>query len=182
MPTPTTLLPFQPAAMSTSQLAAVSYLARYSGRTHALYSFQLREWFAWCEANGLDALAGVQRAHVELYIRHLGDRGLMDSSVVTMMHAVRGYFRFAHIDGLIAAGLPECTQEPQLQDRGGPIWTCSPVEARYWSSLTTAIRASSRPPSELLGPLGGPPARRGTTDRRQTRTSPKRGAPTGSQG
>src|SRR6476620_11485333 len=103
MPTPTTLLPFQPATMSTSQLAAVSYLARYSGRTHALYSFQLREWFAWCEANGLDALAGVQRAHVELYIRQLGDRGLMDSSVVTMMHAVRGYFRFAHIDGLIAA-------------------------------------------------------------------------------
>ena len=27
----------------------------------------------------------------------------MDSSVVTMMHAVRGYFRFAHIDGLISA-------------------------------------------------------------------------------
>ncbi len=27
----------------------------------------------------------------------------MDSSVVTMMHAVRGYFRFAHIDGLITA-------------------------------------------------------------------------------
>jgi hypothetical protein len=25
----------------------------------------------------------------------------MDPSVVTMMHAVRGYFRFAHIDGLI---------------------------------------------------------------------------------
>jgi hypothetical protein len=27
----------------------------------------------------------------------------MDSSVVTMMHAVRGYFRCAHIDGLIAS-------------------------------------------------------------------------------
>src|SRR3954453_15978948 len=27
----------------------------------------------------------------------------MDSSVNTMMHAVRGYFRFAHIDGLITA-------------------------------------------------------------------------------
>ena len=46
-------------------------------------------------------LAGIQRAHVELYVRQLGDQGLMDSSVVTMMHAVRGYFRFAHIDGLI---------------------------------------------------------------------------------
>ena len=34
----TTLLPFQPATMSTAQLAAVSYLARYSGRTHLEYS------------------------------------------------------------------------------------------------------------------------------------------------
>ena len=41
----TTLLPFQPATMSTAQLAAVSFLARYSGRSHHLYQFQLREWF-----------------------------------------------------------------------------------------------------------------------------------------
>ncbi len=91
MSAPTTLLPFQPATMSTAQLAAVSYLARYAGRTHALYSYQLAQWFSWCQTNGLDPLVGVQRAHVELYIRGLGDRGLMDSSVNTMMHAVRGY-------------------------------------------------------------------------------------------
>jgi integrase/recombinase XerD len=103
MSSPTTLLPFQPAAMSTAQLAAVSFLARYSGHTHVLYAYQLREWFAWCEGNGLDPLVGIQRAHVEIYIRRLGDRGLMDSTVVTMMHGVRGFFRFAHIDGLIAA-------------------------------------------------------------------------------
>ena len=103
MSCPTALLPYQPSTMSTAQLAAVSYLARYSGRTHRLYSFQLREWFSWCEGHGLDPLVGVQRAHVELYIRELGERGLMDSSVVTMMHGVRGFFRFAHIDGLVPA-------------------------------------------------------------------------------
>src|SRR5665648_389692 len=101
MSDPTILLPFQPATMSAAHLAAVSYLARYSGRTHSLYAYQLREWFAWCESSGVDPLVGVQRAHVELYIRHLGDSGLMDSSVTTTMHAVRGFFRFAHIDGLI---------------------------------------------------------------------------------
>lgn len=89
--------------MSPAQLAAVPYLARYSGHTHQLYAFQLRRWFAWCESNGLDPLQGIQRAHVELYIRQLGDSGLMDSSVVTTMHAVRGFFRFAHIDGLIVS-------------------------------------------------------------------------------
>ena len=84
-------------------MAAVSFLARYAGHTHELYAYQLRRWFAWCEANGLDPLVGIQRAHVELYIRHLGEAGLMASSVNTMMHGVRGFFRFAHIDGLIPA-------------------------------------------------------------------------------
>ena len=41
-----TLLPFQPATMSTAQLAAESYLARYSGHTHALDAYQLQQWFA----------------------------------------------------------------------------------------------------------------------------------------
>jgi hypothetical protein len=67
---PSTLLPFQPATMSTAQLGAVSWPAT-PGAPTPLYAFQLREWFAWCESNGLDALAGIQRAHVELYIRPL---------------------------------------------------------------------------------------------------------------
>jgi site-specific recombinase XerD len=84
------LLPFQPMSMTTAQLAAVSFLARYAGRTHDLYAYQLRRWFGWCEGNGLDPLLGIQRAHVELYIRGLGEAGLMASSTNTMMHGVRG--------------------------------------------------------------------------------------------
>jgi integrase/recombinase XerD len=99
----TTLLALQPNAMSPAQLAAVSYLARYCGSTHRLYTYQLKRWFDWCEANSLDPLVGIQRGHVELYIRHLGECGLRPSSVNTTMHGVRGYFRYAHIDGLIAA-------------------------------------------------------------------------------
>lgn len=76
---------------------------RYWGRTHALYSYHLKRWLGWCESSGLDPLIGVLRAHVELDIRHLGESELMHSSVVTMMHGARGFFRFAHIDGLISA-------------------------------------------------------------------------------
>jgi integrase len=103
MSNPSRLLPFQPMSMTTAQLAAVSFLARYAGHTHELYSYQLRRWSQWCEGNGLDPLVGIQRAHVELYIRGLGEAGLMASSTNTMMHGVRGFFRFAHIDGLIPA-------------------------------------------------------------------------------
>lgn len=72
----TILLPFQPDAMTPAQLAAVSYMARYSGHTHHLYAYQLRRGFAWCETNGLEPLVGIQRAHVELFNRHLGETGL----------------------------------------------------------------------------------------------------------
>jgi integrase/recombinase XerD len=97
------LLSYQPTTMSTAHLPAVSYLARNAGHTHHLYAYQLKRWFAWCDTNELNPLLGIQRAHVELYFHQFGDAGLMDSTVTTMMHGVRGYFRFAHIDGLIAS-------------------------------------------------------------------------------
>ncbi len=34
--------PFRPSTMSTAEQAAVSYLARYVGHTHSLYSNQLK--------------------------------------------------------------------------------------------------------------------------------------------
>jgi hypothetical protein len=51
-------MPFQPLSMTTAQLAAVSYLARYSGHTHDLYAYQLRRWFDWCEESSLDRWSG----------------------------------------------------------------------------------------------------------------------------
>ena len=54
------------------------------------WGFHELRWSAWCEGHELDLLAGILRAHVELCIRSLGERGLMESSVVTMLH--RGDF------------------------------------------------------------------------------------------
>ena len=51
MSTESRLLPFQPTTMTAAQLAAVSFLARYAGHTHELYTYQLRRWFQWCEGN-----------------------------------------------------------------------------------------------------------------------------------
>lgn len=121
----TTLLPFRPDAMTPDQQTAVSYLSRYAGHTHTLYAAQLRRWIGWCETNGLDPLTGIQRAHIELDIRHLGESGLMASSVNTAMHAVRGYFRFAHIDGLILADRAVYARLPKVaRDETVPrVWT-----------------------------------------------------------
>src|SRR4051794_13865420 len=83
---PSAVQTFQPEHMKASQLAAVSYLARYSGHTHSLYASQRRRWVGWCEQNGLDPLVGVQRAHVELYIRDLRQSG-RDGIVGQHLHA-----------------------------------------------------------------------------------------------
>jgi integrase/recombinase XerD len=122
----TTLLPFQPSRMSTAQSLIVLHVDppdRAGGgvvlgallRADPRLARLPAEWFAWCEGHGLDPLVGIQRAHVELYIRGLGERGLMDSSVVTMMHGVRGFFRFAHVDGLIAADPAVYARLPRVQ-------------------------------------------------------------------
>ena len=42
--------------------------------TEETMAFQPREWFTWCEGCGLDPVIGIQRAHVEMYIRQLGDQ------------------------------------------------------------------------------------------------------------
>ena len=53
----------------------VSFLTRYSGHNRELYSYQLRRWFTWCQTNGPDPLTGIQRAHVEHYIRNPDEAG-----------------------------------------------------------------------------------------------------------
>jgi site-specific recombinase XerC len=147
----TTLLPLQPDAMTPAQLAAVSYLARYSGHTHALYAYQLRRWFGWCESNALDALVGVQRAHVELYIRHLRDCGLRDSSICTMMHGVRGFFRFAHIDGSIPADPAVYARLPKIHADETRTQGLDRLELIRFLQVAQTITVHHGAPAYLLG-------------------------------
>ena len=51
----------------------------------------------------------------------------MDSSVVTMMHGVRGFFRFAHIDGTITA-------EEAVRRVPGLIRGCVPKKLMVYAS------------------------------------------------
>ena len=90
-PRATILLPFQPSSMSTAQLAAVSFLARYSGRTHRLVHLP---------AQALVRLVRGQRAgpagrHPARPRRAVHpppgrDRADRDSSVVTMIQVFGG--------------------------------------------------------------------------------------------
>ena len=111
------------AALSTSeaawsptepQLAAAAFLARYGGRTLEAYRFDLRCFFQWVTDHGLDALAAT-RAHIELYRSSMEQRGLAAATIDRRLSTVCGYFRFAHIDGRIAANPAQYVRRPKVQ-------------------------------------------------------------------
>src|SRR5215211_6935254 len=88
-------------AFDDAQLAAVAFLARYSGRTLDAYRHDLRGFFQWAAKNNLAVLAA-SRPHIELFRSWMEDRGLAASTIDRRLSTVCGFYRFAHIDGRIA--------------------------------------------------------------------------------
>ncbi len=85
-----------------AQLAAVSFLARYSGRTLEAYRHDVRGFFQWASAHGV-VIMEASRAHIELFRGLMEDRGLAASTIDRRLSTVCGFYRFAHIDGRIRA-------------------------------------------------------------------------------
>lgn len=101
-------------APSEAQLAAAAFLARYSGRTLEAYRFDLRCFFQWATDHDIDVLAAT-RVHIELYRSSMERRGLAASTIDRRLSTVCGYFRFAHIDGRIAANPAQYVRRPKVQ-------------------------------------------------------------------
>ena len=96
-----------------AQLAAVSFLARYSGRTLEAYRHDLRGFFQWATDQGV-AVLGASRAHIELFRAWMEDRGLAASTIDRRLSTVCGFYRFAHIDGRIRSNPAQYVRRPQV--------------------------------------------------------------------
>ena len=90
----------EPCPLDEAQLAAVAFLARYSGRTLDAYRHELRNLFQWAADHGLAVLEAT-RAHLELYRASMEERGLAASTIDRRLSTACGFYRFAHIDGRI---------------------------------------------------------------------------------
>ena len=97
----------------TRQLAAVAFLARYSGRTLDAYRHDLRGFFQWASDNNLAVLAAT-RPHIELYRSCMEERGLAASTIDRRLSTVCGFYRFAHIDGRISSNPAQYVRRPQV--------------------------------------------------------------------
>ena len=65
----------EPYPLAEAQMAAVAFLARYSGRTLDAYRHDLRNLFQWAADHGLAVLEAT-RVHLELYRGSMEERGL----------------------------------------------------------------------------------------------------------
>lgn len=84
------------------QRTAIGYLADYTGATRKNYEYHLKRWLGWCEDHDLDPLS-VDRAHISLYARDLeeGPRQLRASSINAAFRPIRGFYRYAFLEGVI---------------------------------------------------------------------------------
>jgi integrase/recombinase XerD len=87
---------------TTAELAAAGYLARYSGGTRETYRVSLKILWDWCAGLGVDVLDGMRRPVLELFARYLEEeRGNSPATVAHHLSIVRGFYRYAEIDGYI---------------------------------------------------------------------------------
>ena len=98
---------------SEAELAAAAFLSRYSRRTLEAYRHDLRTFFQWATDVGLNVL-GATRPHIELYRASLEDRRLAAAKIDRRLSTVCGFFRFAHIDGRIAANPAQFVRRPSV--------------------------------------------------------------------
>jgi site-specific recombinase XerD len=95
-----------------AQRAAVSFLARYSGRTLEAYRHDLRGFLPWATDHGV-AVMEASRAHIELFRAWMEDRGSA-STIDRRLSTVCGFYRFAHIDGRIRSNPAQYVRRPQV--------------------------------------------------------------------
>ncbi|WP_411732201.1 tyrosine-type recombinase/integrase [Paeniglutamicibacter sp.] len=97
------------------ELAARTFLARYSGPTLETYTFALKKYLRWCDSNGLDPLQ-VKRPILELYVRWMENSGIARSTLAHQLGVVRGYYRFAAIDEFIPKNPAEFVRVPRYAE------------------------------------------------------------------
>jgi site-specific recombinase XerD len=101
-------------AIDPAELAAISFLARYSGRTLDAYRHDLRNLFQWAADHDLPVLEAT-RAHLELYRASMEERGLAASTIDRRLSTACGFYRFAHIDGRISSNPAQYARRPTVR-------------------------------------------------------------------
>jgi site-specific recombinase XerD len=92
MYSPALLVDEQP-LVDRALLAAAGFLAGYTGTTRTGYTGDLKNWWTFCETNGLPVLEA-KRAHLELYVRSLEEHRYARSTIGRRLSTVASYYKW----------------------------------------------------------------------------------------
>lgn len=74
---------------------AGAFVANYgSEATRRAYADDLRLYFRWCRASGVDPIIGIRRTHLEVYARDMENRGLAPATRARRIGTVRGWYEW----------------------------------------------------------------------------------------
>lgn len=108
--------------LDVARVITAGYLAGYGNdATRRNYAASLAQWGAWLSENRVAPL-DVKRAHLELWMRHLEERGLKPATVALRLTAVCGWYRYAFDEEFI-------DRDPSARVRLPKVSTESPVVA-----------------------------------------------------
>ncbi len=102
--TSTTLILQEPPGRSfdEEQMAAASFLASSNGRTLEAYRDDLRGFFQWAHDHAIEVMSAT-RPHIELFRVSMEQRGRAAATIDRRLSTVCGFYKFAHIDGIITS-------------------------------------------------------------------------------
>jgi integrase/recombinase XerD len=111
----TTLISRKPPGRSfdEEQMAAASFLARYSGRTLEAYRHDLRGFFQWAHDHEGEVKSAT-RPQIELFRVSMEQRGLAAAIIDRRLSTVCGFYRFAPIDGIITSSRAQYVRRSQV--------------------------------------------------------------------
>ncbi len=136
-----------------SELAAVSFLARYREPTVSAYRRDLHSFWQWCADRDLAPLQA-RRPHIELYLRHLEARGYAPATISRRLSTLAGLFRYAVLDELLTANPTLTVTRPRVAWESQRRTVLHPLE--FAAVLSTARQHSDTAHAlvALLGMLG----------------------------
>jgi hypothetical protein len=100
---------------SRAERHAMAFIARYPvEHTREAYGTGLRQFFAWCDEAGIEPLDATWK-EIELFARTLEQAGRKPATVASRLNVLAGFYKYAHIDGLIEENPMVFVSRPKIQ-------------------------------------------------------------------
>src|SRR4051794_31106411 len=102
--------------MDDEMKAYFGFLARFRHPTTlADYEMDLKQFQAWTRQMNILSMLAVERVHLDPYVAHMVTRGLAPATINRRFGTVRGFFRYAHVEGMILKDPAAYIATPKIQ-------------------------------------------------------------------